>query len=107
MDSFATESCRLADRLATESGQRRCGLGSKYGALFSYHTKCGIRGSARYVVWEVRSVRERERGGERERERERERDRSDVTLVALKLAISLHFSLPKKLHLGSSPLKWR
>ena len=32
---------------------------------------------------------------ERERERERERDGSDVTIVALKLAMNLHFPLPK------------
>ena len=31
---------------------------------------------------------------ERERERERETDRSDVTIVAPKLAMSLHFPLP-------------
>ena len=30
-----------------------------------------------------------------ERETEREKDGSDVTLVALELAMSLHFSLPK------------
>ena len=39
--------------------------------------------------------RERERDTEREREREREIDGSDVTIVALKLAMNLHFSLPK------------
>ena len=48
---------------------------------------------------EVLSVRERERyrqtDRERERERERERDGSDVTIVALKLAMNLHFPLPK------------
>ena len=33
--------------------------------------------------------------GERERERERERDGSDVTIVALKLAMNLYFPLPK------------
>ena len=32
---------------------------------------------------------------EREREREREIDGSDVTIVALKLAMNLHFPLPK------------
>ena len=41
----------------------------------------------------MRSVRERRI--QRERERERERDGSDVTIVALKLAMSLHFPLPK------------
>ena len=40
---------------------------------------------------EVLSVRERER----ERDTDRERDGSDVTIVALKLAMNLHFSLPK------------
>ena len=44
------------------------------------------RGSASYIVREVLSVRERERY--RERERERERDGSDVTIVALKLAMN-------------------
>ena len=55
------------------------------------------RGSASYIVREVLSVRERERyrQRERERERERERDGSDVTIVALKLAMNLHFPLPK------------
>ena len=49
------------------------------------------RGSASYIVREVLSVRERER----EREKERERDGSDVTIVALKLAMNSHFPLPK------------
>ena len=61
------------------------------------------RGSASYIVREVRSVRERERERERdrereterERERERERDGTDVTIVALKLSINLRFPLPK------------
>ena len=44
---------------------------------------------------EVLSVRERDTDRERERERERERDGSDVTIVALKLAMNLHFPLPK------------
>ena len=39
--------------------------------------------------------REREREREKERERERERDGSEVTIVALKLAMNLHFPLPK------------
>ena len=43
------------------------------------------RGSACDIVREVRAVRERERY------RERERDGSDVIIVALKLALSLHF----------------
>ena len=38
---------------------------------------------------------ERERYREREREREREINGSDVTIVALKLAMNLHFPLPK------------
>ena len=50
------------------------------------------RGSASYIVREVLSVRERER--DTDRQRERERDGSDVTIVALKLAMNLH-SLPK------------
>ena len=51
------------------------------------------RVSASYIVREVRSVRERER--ERERERDTETDGSDVTIVALKLAMSLHFPCQK------------
>ena len=51
------------------------------------------RGSSSYIVREVRSVRERER--ERYRERERELDGSDVNIVALKLAMRLHFPMPK------------
>ena len=47
------------------------------------------RGSASYIVREVLSVRERERY------RQREIDGSDVTIVALKLAMNLHFPLPK------------
>ena len=42
---------------------------------------------------EVLSVREIER--EREIQTERERDGSDVTIVALKMAMNLHFPLPK------------
>ena len=63
-----------------------------------YHRK---RGSASYIVREVLLVRKRERERERERDRERERERerqidgSDVTIVALKLAMNLHFPLPK------------
>ena len=52
------------------------------------------RGSASYFVREVLLVRERER--ERYREREREKDGSDVTIVALKLAMNLHFLLPNR-----------
>ena len=44
------------------------------------------RGSASYIVREVLSVRERER--------DTERDGSDVTNVALKLAMNLHYPLP-------------
>ena len=43
------------------------------------------RGSASYIVREVLLVRERER----------EIDGSDVTIVALKLEMNLHFPLPK------------
>ena len=45
------------------------------------------RGSASYIVRELLSVREREI--------QRERDGSDVTIFALKLAMNLHFPLPK------------
>ena len=54
------------------------------------------RGSASYIVREVLLVRERERY----REREREKDGSDVTIVALKLAMNLHFPLPKICTIG-------
>ena len=54
------------------------------------------RGSASYIVREVHSVRERER----ERYREREKDGSDVTIVALKLAMSFALLLAKTVHLG-------
>ena len=49
------------------------------------------RGSASYIVREVRSVRQRDT----------ETDGSDVTIVALKLAMSLHFPLPKITHFVS------
>ena len=51
---------------------------------------------------EVHSVRERERERERdtEREREREKDGSDVTIVALKLAMSFALLLAKNVHLS-------
>ena len=55
--------------------------------LKSYHWK---RGSASYIVREVLSP-----VSVREREREREIDGSDVTIVALKLAMNSHFPLPK------------
>ena len=45
-------------------------------------------------------VCERERERERERYREREIDGSDVTIVALKLAMNLHFPLPKSRTIG-------
>ena len=59
----------------------------------SVHSHKGIIGSAealpilcvRYFRWER----------ERERERDTEKDGSDVTNVALKLAMNLHFPLPK------------
>ena len=57
-------------------------------SLSLYYRK---RGSASYIVREVLSVRERER----DTDRQRERDGSDVTIVALKLAMNLHFPLPK------------
>ena len=56
----------------------------------SYNRK---RFRASYIVREVLLVRERDT--EREREREREIDGSDVTIVALKLAMNLHFPMPK------------
>ena len=49
-------------------------------------------------------MREREREIQRERERrerEREIDGSDVTIVALKLAMNLHFPLPKIRTIGN------
>ena len=51
---------------------------------YVYHTK---RGSTWYIVCEVHLVRERDR--------QSDKDGSDVTRVALKLAMSLHFPLPK------------
>ena len=51
---------------------------------FFYYRKCG---SASYIVREILSVREREI--------QREKDGSDVTIVALKLAMNSHFPLPK------------
>ena len=56
------------------------------------------RGSASYIVREVHSVRERER--ERDTDREREKDGSDVTIVALKLAMSFALLLAKNVHLS-------
>ena len=50
------------------------------------------------IVREVLSVRERDT--EREREREREKDGSDVTIVALKLAMSFALFLAKNVHLS-------
>ena len=52
------------------------------------------RGSASYIVREVHSVRERER------EIQREKDGSDVTIVALKLAMSFALLLAKNMHLS-------
>ena len=52
------------------------------------------RGSASYIVREVLSVRERER--------DTEIDGSDVTIVALKLAMNLHFPLPKNRTIGDA-----
>ena len=54
------------------------------------------RGSVSYIVREVHSVRERER----DTEREREKDGSDVTIVALKLAMSFALLLAKNVHLS-------
>ena len=54
----------------------------------------------RYRERERERERERKRETERERERERERDGSDVTLVALRLAMSFALLLAKNLHLN-------
>ena len=69
----------LSDKHSTES--------------LSYYRK---RGSASYIVREVHLVRERER----DTEREREKDGSDVTIVALKLAMSFALLLAKNVHLS-------
>ena len=61
------------------------------------HAQYRKRGSPSYIVREVLLVRERERY----REREREIDGSDVTIVALKLAMNLHFPLPKFRTIGN------
>ena len=52
------------------------------------------RGSVSYIVREVHSVRERER------EIQREKDGNDVTIVALKLAMSFALLLAKNVHLS-------
>ena len=64
---------------------------------FQYYRK---RFRASYIVREVHSVRERERERERDTEREREKDGSDVTIVALKLAMSFALLLAKNVHLS-------
>ena len=66
-------------------GQARCSYYRKRGSAFYYRK----RGSAPYILREVLSV------CVRERERDTETDGSDVTIVAVKLAMSLHFPLPK------------
>ena len=53
-----------------------------------YSTYYRKRGSVSYIVREVHSVRERER------EIQREKDGSDVTIVALKLAMSFALQSP-------------
>ena len=53
-----------------------------------------------YCAWGTFGEREREREIQREREREREKDGSDVTFVALKLAMSFAFLLAKNVHLS-------
>ena len=76
---------------------RKMATGRAHGATFrsrgadSERSHYRKRGSASYIVREVLSVRERDT----DRERERDRDGSDVIIVALKLAMSLHFPLPK------------
>ena len=70
-------------------------IGDELTLSLAKNSHFSFRGSASYIVREVLLVRERERYREREREREREIDGSDVTIVALKLAMNLHFPLPK------------
>ena len=65
----------------------------KTGEKCFYYRKCG---STSYIVREVLSVREREI----QTDREIERDGSDVTIVALKLAMNLYFLLPKVRTIG-------
>ena len=99
-------------RVLKNTGEQVMSFAARLNRPFVYY---GKRGSASYIVHEVRSVRERdtereryrERETQRERERERERDRSDVTLVALKLAKSFALFLAENVHLSFSPLKWR
>ena len=64
------------------------------------HAQYRKRFRASYIVREVHSVRERERERERDTEREREKDWSDVTIVALKLAMSFALLLAKNMHLS-------
>ena len=87
-------SCALQAKIV--SWRCRVSADPKAACLEKYYRK---RGSASYIVREVRSVREREREiqREREREREREKDGSDVTIVALKLAMNT-LSLAKISH---------
>ena len=75
--------CSDQTRSGRESVQVCCGRAAEIG---DHYRK---RGSASYIVCDVLSVRERDT------EREREKDESDVTIVALKLAVNLHFPLPK------------
>ena len=79
---------------AAASAHREPPFFTKATNLEGVHSK---RGSASYIVREVHSVREREI--QREREREREKDGSDVTIVALKLAMSFTLFLAKNVHL--------
>ena len=88
--------CAVVITLETQKCRKR--PGAPRSVEFNFFINCDRipvyyrkRGSASYIVREVLSVRERER----DIQRERERDGSDVTIFALKLAMNLHFPLPK------------
>ena len=90
------EACRRFRASRLKDGvvrlRRQCTLSIVFGMRFRLHTAAAYyrkRGSASYIVREVLSVRERDT------DRERDRDGSDVTIVALKLAMNSHFPLPK------------
>ena len=88
--SYLVAQCyKIKAQLVSDAQVRNMNLSFVFGQR-RYYRK---RGSASYNVREVLSVRERER--EREREIQRETDGSDVTIVALKLAMNSHFPLPK------------
>ena len=62
-------------------------------AMTSQTSKTYYRKRFLYCAWGTFGEREREI--QTDRQRERERDGSDVTIVALKLAMNSHFPLPK------------